>query len=153
MSATFKISTALANHIMAGGSVKDALDGFNLNIYSAPGGLPASADAAIGTSDVLLCTLTVDDKGTGGTYDSTAVAGILSKLSTETWLGTIIANGTAAYYRQVDPTDPGTASTSHIRTQGSVGTVNADFLVKSTVFVTGEEQRCDTCNIGMPLSA
>ena len=60
----FKISTALANHIAVSGSLKDALDGFVIRIYSGPE--PATADAAIAASptNVLLCTLSVDDTGT-----------------------------------------------------------------------------------------
>ena len=148
----FKISTALANHIAVSGSLKDALDGFVIRAYSGPE--PATADAAIAASptNVLLCTLSVDDTGTGGTFDGTPTGGILSKNSTETWIGEIIANGTASFFRMVDPSDTGAESLLLNRLQGSVGLVNADFLVRDVVFVIGEEQRVDSCNIGIPMS-
>ena len=147
-----KISTALANHLAASGSIKDALDGFVIRVYS--GAEPATANAAIAASptNVLLCTLSVDDSGTGVTFDGTPVNGILSKDSTETWIGDIIANGTASFFRIVAVDDTGAESALLIRVQGSVGTVGADFLVRSTNFVQGEEQRADSCNIGIPMS-
>ena len=148
----FKISTALANHIAVSGSLKGALDGFVVRVYSGPE--PAIANAAIAASptNVLLCTLSVDDTGTGGTFDGTPTNGILSKTSTETWIGEIIANGTATFFRMVDPSDTGAESLLLNRIQGSVGLVNADFLVRDVVFVQGEEQRVDSCNIGIPMS-
>ena len=148
----FKISTALANHIAVSGSLKDALDGFVIRVYSGPE--PATADAAIAASptNVPLCTLSVDDNGTGGTFDGTPTGGILSKDSTETWIGEIIANGTASFFRMVDPSDTGAESPLLNRLQGSVGLVDADFLVRDVRFVTGETQRVDSCNIGIPMS-
>ena len=94
----------------------------------------------------------MDDTGTGGTFDGTPTNGILSKTSTETWIGEIIANGTASFFRMVDPSDTGAESLLLNRLQGSVGLVNADFLVRDVVFVQGEEQRVDSCNIGVPMS-
>ena len=148
----FKISTALANHIAVSGSLKGALDGFVIRVYSGPE--PATADAAIAAppTNVLLCTLSVDDTGTGGTFDGTPTGGILSKDSTETWIGEIIANGTASFFRMVDPSDTGAESPLLNRLQGSVGLVDADFLVRDVRFLKDEEQRVDSCNIGVPMS-
>lgn len=144
-----KISTALANHIAASGSIKDALDGFVVRVYS--GTEPATANAAL-SGNTLLCELSVDKSGVGGTFDGTPVNGILSKDSTETWIGNIIVGEAPSFFRMVDPTDDGTDNASFLRVQGTVGTVGADFLVRSLDFEIGDEQRVDACNIGIPTS-
>lgn len=51
---TLRLSTALRNHVLSGGSVKDSLQGGKVLVYS--GAQPATADAA--PTGTLLCTVT-----------------------------------------------------------------------------------------------
>ena len=151
-SATFKISTGLRNHLLAGGSFKNGMDGMVIKVYDDSGAIPVSPDDAVGSA-VLLCVLTKNGAGTGLSFDGTPVAGVLSKDSAEEWFGEILASGRGAFFRGVAITDTGAASATAKRIQGTVGLVNADFLVRDINFVLGEEQRADSCNIGMPENA
>ena len=149
----FKISTGLANHLMASGSLKAGFDGKVIRIYSGPE--PASANAALtlGTTHMVLCVLSKDGGGQGLKLDGTPVSGIIKKDSDEVWRGTIVANGVASFFRVGDVNDTDEENPLLVRMQGSVGTVNADFLVSNVTMVAGEEQRCDSCNIGIPVGA
>lgn len=151
MSSSFKISTGARNSILATGSVKGAFDNMVIRIYGNNASIPASADDAVGSA-TLLCVLSKGGLGEGVTFDGTPSSGVLSKSSTEEWLGTILANGTASFFRGSSLTDAGGLSIIESRMQGTVGLVNADFLVRDTLFVLGEEQRADSCNIGLPES-
>jgi hypothetical protein len=147
----FSISTGLANHLMTGGSLKDAIDGKVIRIYAGP--IPATADAAIDpASHTLLCTLSNGGNGMGVTMGNDPANGIISKASGETWKGEIVDSGVASFFRFVDPEyDDGAESNQAVRIQGSVGVLNADFLVGDTMFAAGDEQRCDSCNMGIPV--
>ena len=146
----FKISTGLRNHLLTGGSLKDGLDVMVVRIYS--GAVPTSADDSVGSA-VLLCVLSKNGGGTGVTFEDSPVAGVLSKDDAEEWYGEIVESGTASFFRGSAITDAGGSSTTELRIQGTVGLVGADFLVRDVVFVEGDEQRADSCNIGMPESA
>lgn len=146
----FSISTGLANHLMTGGSLKAAVDGTVIRIYAGP--VPASADAAIdAASHTLLCTLTKDGGDTGVTMADDPVNGVIGKAGGEDWKGTIAESGVAAFFRFAAPDDDGAASKQALRLQGTVGVLNADFLVGDVVFTAGDEQRCDSCNMGIPV--
>ena len=146
----FSISTGLANHLMTGGSLKAAIDGKVIRIYS--GTVPATADAAIDpASHTLLCTLSNGGDGTGVTMAGDPVNGIIGKNGGETWKGEIVESGVAAFFRFVAADDDGAQSNQAVRVQGSVGVLNADFLVGDAVFSAGDEQRCDSCNMGIPV--
>lgn len=149
MSTTFKISTGLRDHLLATGPLND-MDGYVIRIYDDTAAIPTSADDAIPGTSVLLCVLTKDGGVLGLNFDGTPTSGVMSKASTEEWLGTILASGTASYFRMSAIADALGSSTTELRFQGTVGLVNADFLVRDVVFVLGDEQRADSCNIGMP---
>lgn len=146
---SFKISTGLRNHLLVTGSVKAGLDGGVLNIYA--GTEPSSADDALGAA-TLLCTISNAGAGTGINFDATATAGVLVKSTSETWSGTIVASGTAAFYRFVSLTDDATSSTTFKRLQGTVGTLNADLLVSNTTFTSGggNSRIINSFAVGMP---
>lgn len=138
-------STALKNYLAVTGGAKVALNSCEIGIFSGP--VPATADAAIDASAVLLCTISVGGAGTGGTFSATAANGVLSKTSTETWQGTVAATGTASFWRMYVPSvgsDNGqTADTSaaHCRVQGTVGTdVTADMVLPSAALTSGNTQ-------------
>lgn len=148
----FMISTGLRNHLLTGGSFKNGMDGFVVRVYGNDGAVPATADAAVGSA-TLLAILSVDGLGGGGTFESAPVSGVLSKETTEELFGTILATGTASFFRLSATADTGASSTTEKRLQGTVGTVDADFLVRDINFVADEEQRVDSINLGMPASA
>lgn len=134
-------STGLATHLAVTGSLKAALDSGFLFLFSGP--VPASADAAIDGSSVMLAKLTVGGDGsTGLTFSATAAGGVLVKTSSEAWSATIAATGTATFYRFCEAGDAGTAlSTTAKRVQGTVGTtIASDGVLVSTALVAGQMQ-------------
>jgi hypothetical protein len=143
----FKISTGLRNHLLVTGSLKDALDGGVIRIYS--GTEPATADAAL-AGNTLLCTISNNGAGTGITLDGTPSSGVVSKATGETWKGTNAASGLASFYRFSGLADAGTLSTSEVRAQGSIAAVGAELNLANPTLTSGAEQRVDTYVIGMP---
>lgn len=134
-----KRSTGLRNHLLAIGSLKSALDGTVIKIYS--GEAPASADAAL-SGNSLLCVITRDGDGsTGLTLSGDASGGQVTKSTSELWEGEIIANGAATFFRQELLSDTGDASSTAIRLQGTVGNVGADMNFSDSAFVTGDTRR------------
>ena len=146
----FKISSQLRNDLLDSDCLAGILSGLNPEIRIYAGTEPASPDDAIGSA-TLLCTITGDGvAGTDLTFETDAVNGVLSKDSTQIWKGSCVAGGTATFYRMVSHSDTGNASTTAVRVQGSVGTVNADLLLASTLLAVSQEQRIDYFAIGMP---
>lgn len=134
-----KRSTGLRNHMLVTGSLKSALDGTVIKIYS--GAAPASADAAL-AGNTLLCIITRDGDGsTGLTLDANAVNGQVTKSTDELWEGEILANGTATFFRQELLSDTGDASSTAVRLQGSVGNVGTDIQFSDVAFITGDVRR------------
>ncbi|WP_158892394.1 MULTISPECIES: hypothetical protein [unclassified Pseudomonas] len=141
-----KISTALVAHLLGTGSLKAGLSGLICTLYS--GTAPSSADAALSSSNVALCLVSVDAAGTGMSFDSDVSGGTLSKSSSETWKGTNIASGTATFFRLHGTSDTGEASTALIRLQGSVALLSADLNASSITLVSGEEFKINSCVLG-----
>lgn len=123
-----KLSTGLVNAIMATGSFRATLDGFELRVYA--GTEPATADDAIGGA-VLIGKYA--NGGSPATFAATANDGVLTKNSTETLGGTSVAAGTMTFFRLVRSTDDGSASTTAPRVQGQVGLVGTPVVVPNTV--------------------
>ncbi len=123
-----KLSTGLVNAVMATGSLRSTLNGFELRAYS--GTEPATADDAIGGA-VLIGKY--DNGGSPDTFAATAADGVLSKNSGETLSGTSAAAGTMAFFRLVLASDDGSASTSAPRIQGPIGLVGMPVVVPNTV--------------------
>lgn len=144
-----KLSTGLRNHILATGSLKNALDGGVLRVYA--GTEPATADAAI-DAVTLLVTISNNGGGTGINFDATPANGVISKNPGETWKGTIVTSGTAAFFRFSSLNDNGSSSTNEKRVQGTVGTIMADLLVSNATFTQGNERVIDAFAIGIPAS-
>lgn len=134
-------STGLASHVAVTGSLKDALDAGFLYLFSGP--VPASADAAIDGSSVLLAKISVGGDGTTGlTFAATSTDGVLTKTGAETWEGTVAATGTATFWRFCEAGDAGTAaSTTAKRLQGTVGTtVASELILVSAALTSGNNQ-------------
>lgn len=143
---TVKSSTGFRNHVLAVGSVKDALDGSVLKLYG--GAVPADADAAAGGT--LLATITVNNSGTAVTFADTAESGVLAKDDAEIWSGLVTTGGTCTHYRLVKPTDSGNTSSTEIRVQGSVGKIGADLNVSDNVLVAAAIQNIDYFVVALP---
>lgn len=143
---TVKKSTGLATYMAVTGSIKDALDGSFIYIYS--GTEPATADAAL-SGNTLLVKISVGGDGTTGlTFDATPVNGVLVKTAAENWKGTVVADGTASFFRMA-ASDPSGASTSDVRLQGDIGTTMLNALtMTSATCTTGDEKPIDQFQIG-----
>lgn len=141
-----KTSTGLRNAMLATGSAKAALDGGRINIYA--GAAPATADAAVGGA-TLLCAITLNSTGTGILFDTAAVNGVLAKKPSETWSGSIVATGTATWYRHVAAADDGTLSTTAPRLQGTVALIGADLNIDPN-FISGQTKVIEHYVIALP---
>jgi hypothetical protein len=141
-----KNSTGLRNAMLATGSAKAALDGGRINIYA--GAAPATADDAVGGA-TLLCAITLNSTGTGILFDTAAVNGVLAKKPSETWSGSIVATGTATWYRHVAAADDGTLSTTAPRLQGTVALIGADLNIDPN-FISGEPKVIEHYVIALP---
>lgn len=132
-----KFSIGLVNALAATSSYKAALEGgagFLIDIYS--GSRPGDPnDPPSGTK---LVTISLGGTGDGMSFENAAPTdALLKKKASETWSGTVIANGVATWYRLRKTTDAGASSTTETRIDGTVGTSGADINLTSTNMVTG----------------
>lgn len=130
-----RISTGLVNEMMANQSFKSALEaapgGLGIKIFT--GSRPATPDST--PTGTLLVTVT--SAGAGINFEASADNGTLEKEPTETWSGTVVADGTAGWFRMCGLTDTGGASTTEVRVDGTVGTSGADMNLTSLSLTTG----------------
>ena len=141
-----KASTGLRSKLLDTGSLKSVLALGFIKFYS--GSPPATADAAV--TGTLLVTISNASSGTGINMAAAAVAGVLDKLSSETWSGVNAASGTAGYYRHVAVGDDGTLSTTQARIQGTIATAGADMNLSSTSLTAGATQTVDFYSVALP---
>ena len=134
-----KRSTGLRDYMLATGSMKQALTGTVIKVWS--GTAPASADAAISSDSVLLLTYSVNGNGTGITFDTGSSQGTLQKNPAEVWQGKIVSSGTPSFFRMQLPSDSGAASSTLARFQGTVGLQDADMVVSSTAWTAGDDRK------------
>lgn len=133
-------STVLSNALLATGSLKSLIDGGKIYVYSGP--VPATADAAVDASSVLLATITAA-AGAGVTFNGAPANGVLQKTAAETWSGNVATTGVASFYRLCVGADNGSAAASagNYRVQGSIGTdASFDLQVTSTALTSGNAQ-------------
>lgn len=128
-------STGLQTRMLSSGGFKSVMDGAEFRLYA--GLVPESADAGIGGA-TLLCT--VKAGAFGVTFDDTTTPGVLLKPAAEAWSGDNVASGTPTFYRLVQSTDAGTASSTEVRVQGTVGVVGADLNLSAGALVAGAPQ-------------
>lgn len=145
---TFKVSTGLRNGMLGTDSLDGLMSGGFIKIYN--GVEPASADDAL-SGNTLLCTISVDDSGTGLTFDA-PTGGVLPKAAAETWEGTNAASGTATFYRFVLTGDTGALSTTEKRMQGSIGLAGADMNMTSVTLVAAAVQPINYFVVALPTS-
>lgn len=143
----FRVSTGLRNYMLATGSFKTAMDSGFLKLYS--GSVPASADDSLGAA-VLLVTISLNSTATGITFETTAVSGVLSKKSSETWSGVVAASGTASFFRFIAVGDTGVLSTTEKRVQGSVGVAASELNLSSVALTSLAVQTINHFNVALP---
>ena len=143
---SLKVSTGLRSKMLDTGPLKTIMALGFIKLYS--GAEPANADAAI--TGTLLSTISVNSTGTGLSFDTAAVAAVLSKAPAEVWSGTNAAGGTATYYRHVAAGDDGALSTTQARIQGTVGTVGAELNLSSVILANGATQTIDYYSVALP---
>lgn len=141
-----KFSTGLRANMLAVGSLRTALNGGELRLYSGP--VPASADSAINISNTVLCVIKTDTLA-GLTFEATAPGGILTKTLTEVWQGTVDVSGTATFFRFVTPSDTNVGSTALSRIQGTVALIGGDLNISNTALTDGAVQRIEAFSIAM----
>ena len=146
----FKASVELRNDLLE--AMATGMNGGVLKMYDDTGSVPINASDAIGTS-VLMVTVSLNDTGSGISFETDAASGVIQKKTTETWLGTLIASGTYSFFRFVSLTDDGSEDLTAKRLQGNIGLINSDINVSSMTKTVGNEQRIDSFVVGMPASA
>jgi hypothetical protein len=134
-----KRSTGLRNYMLDTGSLKQAMTGTVIKVWS--GAVPASADDAVPGDAVLLLTYSLNGTGGGVSFDTSASQGTLQKNPAEVWQGTIAASGTPSFFRMQTSGDSGAASTTLNRFQGTVGLQDADMTVSATTWTAGDERK------------
>ena len=124
------------------------------DLVRAPGAVDRSLDAAIGAA-TLLVTYSDNDQGVGAgqglDLDTAAADGAISKAPAQVWSGTAVASGTATFWRYVQSTDTGAATTTELRMQGTVGGAGADLFVQSTAFTSTTLYSLDYFSVTIPL--
>ena len=140
-----KVSTGLRNALLDSASLKGILDGGFLDIYS--GTIPATADDAL-TGATLLCR--VSNGGSGLTFDTNAVGGVLSKNPSEVWQGLNTASGVASFFRFVSASDTGAASDTEERIQGTVAVLGADLNISNTSLTVSAPQAIQFFYVALP---
>lgn len=127
MANAFYVTNAVAQaRATALGTAFDAGTAAVIEIYDNTSGVPADADASIGSA-VLLATLTCSATSFSGIADDTP--GALATFDTITSDSSADASGTAAFFRIK------TQSGGTVCAQGTVGTSSAD-LILNTVSIT-----------------
>lgn len=129
-----RLSTGLVNRIMGKDSFIKTFDLGFIDIYS--GTQPATADDV--PNGVRLITLYSDGKAKGLSWDPVVTAGAVSKLSSESWTGTVAIDGVAGWFRLREAADPGTASSaSAARYDGAIATYGSQMNLGSLSLLKG----------------
>ncbi len=145
---TLKVSTGMRNKLLDTGSLKSVLNLSFIKIYSGP--VPATADAALDGSCVLLCTVSNNSTGTGLTMATSAASGAIAKNGSEVWSGTNAATGVASFYRHVAAGDTGVTSTTEARLQGECGLSGAEMNMTSTTLTSAATHTIDYYVVSAP---
>lgn len=133
------ISTGLRKHLMGTGSLKAALDGAYVKLYS--GTPPSNADAAFDENGgALITTITLGADGATGLVFNVSNEFLIKPQAGTTWGGLAGVAGTYTFFRishlaDADGDDSGTQT--EIRVQGSVGVIGGtDDLVMAPDQIT-----------------
>ena len=142
-----KLSTGIKNNILASGSIKSLLDDGFLTIFR--GTAPADADASCGNTALVI----IRDNGQSVTagngldFATSGLAGVLQKLTAQTWKGTNDVTGTASFYRFHDKADGNSASTTADRIQGGCAVVGGDLNLSDLSLTAAADQTVDAYSV------
>jgi hypothetical protein len=141
-----RLSTGAATKVLDTGSLKTLLTACFIDIYS--GTQPTLPDDV--PSGTKLVTIYSNGTSTGLGW-GTAVAGVLPKATAETWSGTVLANGTAGWFRIREASDAGTASsTTAVRIDGNIATSGADMNLGSLSLTLGAPFQLTSAQLTLP---
>lgn len=127
--------------------LKADLDGGYIRIYDSGGTPPTDPSfAVVGT----LLAIISESGGSGGLNFNAASGGVISKATAEEWIGTVLADGTADYYRYSPISDAGGLDDTIKRVQGDIGEAIGELLLADTTLVTDDDQRIDYYSLGIP---
>ena len=143
-----QLSTNLRNVMLGSGSLKSEMDGAVIQFYS--GTMPASADAALLSGNVLLCTVSLNGGATGGTLAAPATLGVIQKSANEVWTGTVAVSGAATFFRMVQPADTNALSITDSRIQGTVAAAGGDAYLANVNLVAGNPQNVSYFSLALP---
>ena len=143
-----RLSTGLRNHQLSGGSMRGALNGGVIRIYS---GTPAATpDAAVPGAATMICEISENSTGVGLQFEAAAVGGRLQKSAGQVWSGAATADQQATWFRFTPIADDGSESATALRLQGSVAQSGGDLNMSSTLFATGGTETVDFFSIFQP---
>ena len=165
MANPLKVSTPLANDLVAGESLRSALTAGFLILFS--GAEPATADAALDMAGThtQLCLITVGNDGTTGlTFEATAANGAIQKTIGQNWSGTNTFVGfhsaastqLATFFRFIAAADFAelgrTVATTQKRIQGNIGTLGTNMVLTNATLTAANVQGLNTFQINQPLA-
>ena len=145
------VSTGLRNSVLGGGGLKDALANGFIHVYaSTVADIPATADAAIDPAKHTKLLTVYGDGVSAGLNLGTAASGAIGKDPAQTWSGTVLASGSAVFFRFVGSADTGAASTTEPRLQGRVGVSGAELNLSAMALTAGQTQTINFISISQP---
>jgi len=113
----------------------------------------ASTETTCTVTDTAMGTLTAGTAPVNGLNWGDSAAGVLTKLSTQTWSGVAVATGTAGWFRiEAAVNDAGGADSTEaiIRADGAVATSGAELNMTPTSITTGATQTITGFTITLP---
>ncbi len=143
------ISTGLANAMLGGSSLKSALEDGFIDVYACSlVNIPVSADDAIDPAKHTKLLRVYGDGVSAGLNMGTADNKTIGKAAGETWAGTVLATGTATFFRYVNASDDGAAGAAKVRMQGRCGQSGAELNLSSLNLVSGATQAINFVSVG-----
>jgi len=145
VAADFIITNAVAQSLLSAfAAATDAGTAAQITIYDDTSGVPADADASIGSA-VALAKLLMSATAFGSPADANPNATITADTIADE--DSALATGTAAFFR-IHTQDAGTTIC-----QGTVGTSSADLVLNTVAITTGSTVSITSCVITMPEQA
>jgi hypothetical protein len=149
----FRLTTGLRQAMLGVSTLKEAMNGGKMEIYT--GSQPSSADAVETAGAVKLAVIS-STCGTGvddGLQFGTAASGVLP-LTTPAWQGVILASGVAGWFRFYGPDGSGTGchgtSSTAIRFDGAIGVAGADLNLSHTSLTQDSTLTITRFNVNQP---
>ena len=143
------LSTATVKKLLDTSPLRTLFNLCFLDIYS--GTKPTAADDV--PNGTKLVRISNAGGATGLTWEAAATGGIMVKTTAEVWSGTVLATGTAGWFRIMENADPGTASsTTLMRIDGTISTTGADLNLTNLSLVVSAPFIMNSCAITLPKS-